>query len=163
MISLKRIGYTLVFLMAVAALLSMAQTNTAPPPSTSGQGTTGANRGSGGPCLRQAGISQSVAQKIRQIEHNTRSQLQSVCHDSSLSTEQKKEKAKQLRDDARKQMEALITPQQREQLKACREQRRPEQSNKPQAQHRGGGNPCGEMGSANQSEENDSDQQEPQQ
>src|SRR5581483_4631562 len=100
MISKKRIGYTLVFLMAVAALPVMAQTNAAPPSSTAGQATTGANRGSAGPCWRQAGISQSVAQKYRQIEHNTRSQVQSVCHDSSLSMDQKKEKAKQLRDDA---------------------------------------------------------------
>jgi hypothetical protein len=75
------------------------------------------------PCWEEAGIPRSALQQRKQIEQATRSQVQSVCNDSSLSAQQKKEKTRELREQERKQIEGLITSQQMQALKACREER----------------------------------------
>ena len=95
------------------------------------------------PCWQVAGISQQTAQQHRQIEENTRSQVEAICSNSSLTPEQKKQQIRQLHEQARKQMDALISPQQEQALKACREQRGEHEHG---GMHRGGGeSPCGEM------------------
>jgi hypothetical protein len=75
------------------------------------------------PCWQEAGISKSAMEQRRQIEQNTRAEVQSVCNDSSLTPQQKREKIRQLHQQARQQNEGLITPQQQEALKACQQQR----------------------------------------
>jgi hypothetical protein len=111
-----------------------------------------------------------VVQQGRQIEQNTRSQIQSVCNDSSLSSQQKQEKVRQLRQDARKKIESLFTPDQQQQLKACREQRRGSreqqagngqsgQAGRRQARRAGGEGPCGQMESGDKSDTEEPDQE----
>jgi hypothetical protein len=152
---------TAAVLLALAALPSAAQSRTAPSSTTSqsssgsagqtGSGQTGRARRQ--PCWQQAGVPQSVMQKRQQIQEDTRSQVESVCHDSSLSQQQKQEKIRQLRQEARKQMEALVTPQQMQAVESCRSQQRENRSSGGgQASgggHRSGGvgsgGPCGEM------------------
>jgi len=75
------------------------------------------------PCWQEAGISKSAMEQRRQIEQNTRAEIQSVCNDSALTPQQKREKIRQLHQQARQQIEGLITPQQQEALKACQQQR----------------------------------------
>jgi hypothetical protein len=100
------------------------------------------------PCWQQAGISQSAMQQRRQIEESTRSQVQSVCSDSSLSVQQKREKIRQLREQAHQQMEGLISPSQQQGLKACQQERAGARGGHGGGHPGGGGaGPCGELAS----------------
>ena len=129
-------------LLALCALPLLGQSSGVP--GSTGSSSPGNRRGGRQqPCWQVAGISQQTAQQHRQIEENTRSQVQAVCTNSSLSPEQKKQQIRQLHEEARKQMEALINPQQEQALKSCREQRGEHEHG---GTHRGGGEgPCGEM------------------
>ena len=138
-------GLMILALTVACALPISAQTSGVPGSASPTSPAPGARRGGRQqPCWQVAGISQQTAQEHRQIEEKTRSEVQSVCSNSSLSPQQKQEQIRQLREQGRKQMEALITPQQQEALKACREQRGGEREHGG-GMHRGGESPCGEM------------------
>lgn len=98
------------------------------------------------PCWQEAGISKAALEERRQIQQSTRASVQSVCNDSALNMQQKREKIRLIREQNRARMEGLITPQQEQALKACQEQRR---GARPPGMggggmHHGEG-PCGEM------------------
>lgn len=100
------------------------------------------------PCWEIAGISKSAMAERRQIEQRTRSEVQSVCNDSSLNEQQKHEKIRQIHQQSHQQVEALISPQQQEALKSCQQERaaakRGGTGNRGGGIHSAGG-PCGEM------------------
>jgi len=141
-----------VFAAALLALLSVCplvgQTN---PPSVSRPGTTPTTPrpattptrpGTRKPCWEQVGVSKSAIEQRRQIAESTRSQVESVCNDSSLTPQQKQQQIRQIREQAHAQMNALVSPQQEQELRSCRAQRGEAIS----APHHGLG-PCGEMAS----------------
>ncbi len=103
------------------------------------------------PCWEVAGIPKSAIAERRRIEQETRSQVQSVCNDSSLNEQQKREKIREIRQQSHQQIEALISPQQQEALKACQSERTAARGGSTGHSagkvHHGGG-PCGEMGSS---------------
>jgi hypothetical protein len=134
-----------ILLLAVCASPTWAQ-STGVPGSTAPNSSSPSSRRGGRqqPCWQVAGISQQALQQHRQIEESTRSQVEAVCSNSSLSAQQKHEQIRQLHEQARKQMESLVTPQQEQALKSCREQRGGERENHG-GMHRGGEGPCGEM------------------
>jgi len=148
-------------LVAFTALPALSQTaagvpgNSAPPASSPGSNAPTSNAPAsrrGGqrqqPCWQVAGISQSAFQQHHQIEENTRSQVQSVCSNSSLSPQQKQTQIRQLHEQAQKEMQSLVSPQQQEALKSCREQRGEQHGGG--GMHRGGGEGgCGEMPAGN--------------
>ena len=94
------------------------------PISPSGTTTSPNGRGGRGSCAQQAGISHSVMQQRRQIVQSARSQEEAVCSNSSLSMQQKKAEIRQIRQQARQQADALVTPQQMEAVQSCRGSRR---------------------------------------
>lgn len=150
---------TLLLSVAFLPLSAQSRPTVSSSPSSQGASTAPATSGRNGrarqqPCWQQAGVSQAVMQKRRQIEESTRAQVESVCQDSSLSQQQKQEKIRQLRQEGRKQMEALVTPQQMQAVESCRSQRREGQGRgdggqSGQSAHGerrgGGGGPCGEI------------------
>jgi len=77
--------------------------------------------------------------------------MQSVCNDSSLNEQQKREKIREIRQQSHQQIEALISPQQQEAVKACQKERAAPRGGSAGhgagGIHHGGG-PCGEMGSS---------------
>jgi hypothetical protein len=97
------------------------------------------------PCWQEGGISKGVIEQRRSIEQNTRAWVESVCADSSLTPQQKRQKIKELRQQARQQIDAIITPQQQEELKACIAQRATNRPAPPPRHGTGGLGPCGEM------------------
>lgn len=151
---IKAMTCPLAMLVLLTASLLLAQTRTSPPtsapPATTGQTPT-QGRGRRQPCWQQAGVSQSAAQQHRQIEENSRAQIETVCSDSSLSPQQKEQKIHQLREESRKQLAGLLNPQQEQALKSCRQQRG---GGEGRGGHGGGGGahagggPCGEMPAA---------------
>ena len=116
-------------------------------PTPSARPTPATRPGHQSPCWQQAGVSRSALEQRRQIEENTRSQVESVCSDSSLTPQQKHEKIRQLHQEARQQAERLVTPQQEQALRSCREKRG--EVAHGGGMHAGSGvGPCGEMASA---------------
>ncbi len=151
MAELKPLGYALALLVLLSAPSLLAEThdygaalNFAPGDHRANYQKS-ANMGCAPATLLAAvGIPQSAIERRKQIEENTRSQVQAVCHDSSLRRQQKREKIRQLREQARKEAEALLTPQRQEALRTCREQRVAGRGRRGGI-HRGGAGPCGEM------------------
>jgi hypothetical protein len=100
------------------------------------------------PCWQQAGISKAAMEQRRQIEQGTKSQVESVCADSSLTQQQKHAKIKEIRQQSRQQMESIITPQQLDELKACNAERNAGRTATSAPRPGGSGTgPCGETAS----------------
>ena len=126
-------------LLSVYPLLS--QTRPTPGSATSSS-TVPTRRGRHQPCWQQAGVSQSVMQRHRSIEQSTHSQIAAVCGDAALTAQQKAQKVRQIREQARQQQDALLSSEQVAAIKSCHEQR---------GGHAGpgvGGEGCGEMPTA---------------
>lgn len=96
------------------------------------------------PCWQQVGISKEVIEQRDAVARDTRSQVESVCADTSLTPQQKKEKVHEIRQEGKQKTEGLIGQQQLEQLQACQKERMASHPSSAGAQHPGGG-PCGEM------------------
>lgn len=111
------------------------------PPSNNPSGQPRAGRGGNSePCWQQAGIEKSVMEQRWSIERETRSQVEAVCSNSSLTPQQKQQQAREIRQQARQKTEGLITADQEKALTSCQQARgMNHQSGGP---HEGGG--CGE-------------------
>jgi Spy/CpxP family protein refolding chaperone len=135
-------------LLLLAATPLLAQMNQRPT-SASPTGTTSTRHGGQQPCWQQAGVSQQAQQQRRQIEQNTRSQVESVCQDSSLNQQQKQQKIRQIHQQTKQQMEGLMTPQQRQAIESCKAQRQGGQGGQGGRGMNGHGgkgqNPCSSM------------------
>jgi len=140
-------------LMAAALLLAagplLAQTVT---PSPSGGPQMAGRRGGAPPCLQKAGIDRSVMEQLHSIQSGSRSQITSVCENSSLTPQQKQEQVQQIRQQSKQKIDSLITPQQQEALHACQQEMGMNHAGMPggnQAGHFGGGPGCGEWSHPN--------------
>lgn len=100
------------------------------------------------PCWQEAGISKAALQQRKSLEQSARAEIQSVCANSSLTPQQRREQIRAIHERTKQQVDALISPQQREALKACQQARN--------GGHGGGGGfhgggsghgegPCGEL------------------
>jgi Spy/CpxP family protein refolding chaperone len=125
----------------LAQMVTQSPAGSAPPNSI----TTRAGRARREPCWQIAGISQSAMQQRKSLEGNARAQVQSVCNDSSLTPQQKREKIRQIHQQTQQQVEGVITPQQRQALQACWQQRGEGAHGGGRGMHPKGEGPCGEM------------------
>jgi len=132
----------LLFLVALAAPSLPAQT-TAPAPAPPAPGA--GKRIGQEPCWQEAGVPRSAVAQRRGIERATKTQVAAVCADSGLTPQQKRVKIREIRQHARQQMEALVSPEQQEAIRSCEESR----GGMPHAGGRmprgKGAGPCGEM------------------
>lgn len=83
----------------------------------------GGRRGNAMPCWQEAGLDKSVLQKHAAIEREARSQVASVCANSSLTPQQKRQQVHEIRVQAKQKTETLATPEQRQAFFACRQAR----------------------------------------
>lgn len=99
------------------------------------------------PCWQQAGISQAAIEQRRSIQESVKSQVAAICANSSLTQQQRRQQIRQVHEQARQQMESLITPQQMQALRACQQAR--SRAHGGGFHGSGGGGrgtgPCGEM------------------
>ena len=86
-------------------------------------------------CLVHAGISKDLMDKRMSIMQQTRSQIETICGDSSLADADKKTQVRQARQDARKQIADEIAPEQEKAIESC-----DRDANLPTGE--GNGNPC---------------------
>lgn len=75
------------------------------------------------PCWQVAGISKPAMEQRRMIAERTRSEVQSVCADTSLTLAQKHQKIRELREQAKVQEERLVSPEQLQALHTCQTSR----------------------------------------
>jgi hypothetical protein len=98
------------------------------------------------PCWQKVGISKDVIDQRQAVELDTRSQVQAVCADSSLSDPQKKQKIRELRQESKQKVAGLMTEQQQQELQSCQKERAANHPAPAGIQHAGGG-PCGNLAS----------------
>jgi Spy/CpxP family protein refolding chaperone len=136
--------------LAIAALLlflccgALLAQNTPPSTNSPAQPRRGRNWD---PCWQQAGIAKSAMEQRWAIERETRSQVEAVCSNSSLTPQQKHEQVKEIRHQAHQKMEGLITAEQEKALTACQQQRSMNHSaagGSGGGPHEGGAGGCGE-------------------
>lgn len=89
-----------------------------------------------------AGLNLTDDQKaqMKQIHQSTKSQVEAVNNDGSLSADQKQAKIHQIRRDSHVQMAKLLTPEQKQQMKEnmrARRAARKQQQQQPQTQPQG--------------------------
>jgi hypothetical protein len=98
------------------------------------------------PCWKQVGISKAAIDERQAIARETRSQVEAVCVDSSLTPEQKRQRIREIRQQAKQRSESLISPQQQEELQACQKERAASHPASSGVHHAGGATgPCGEL------------------
>jgi len=98
------------------------------------------------PCWEVAGISKGAMDQRRAIQQRTRAEVEAVCAEASLTAQQRQQKIRQIHEQSKHEMDALVTPQQMEELKSC-------QMSRSHGGGHGGGHPgvggghgpCGEI------------------
>ena len=99
------------------------------------------------PCWEVAGISKSAMEQRQAIQQRTHAEVEAVCADPSLTQQQRQQKIRQIHEQAKQELDALVSPQQMEALKSCQEARNHGGSH-PAPGHPSAGaghGPCGEM------------------
>jgi len=99
------------------------------------------------PCWQEAGVSKSAMQEREAIQRRTKSEVEAVCAETSLTPQQRQQKIQQIHQQAKQQMDALVSPQQLEAMKSCQMSRN-HGGGHPGVGHPGAGGghgPCGEL------------------
>jgi hypothetical protein len=131
--TVRRFFCPAVFLLCAGMMLAQNTPPTTYPPSQNRP----MRRGGQEPCWQQAGIEKSVMDQVRTVAHDARSQVESVCSNSSLTPQQRQQQARQIREQAMQKRDSLLSADQRKSLMACQQER---------GGHPGGGGPHEGMG-----------------
>ena len=139
----------LVLAMASAAP-AVAQMGMGQPPARSGTNSTTTGQTGHGkqqPCWQVAGVSKQAMEQERALHEQARSQMESVCSNSSLTPQQKHEEIRKIEESVHQRMGPIISPQQQSALHACRSSRGEGGHMGGGGMHGGGGmmHNCGEM------------------
>lgn len=116
-------------------------------PVTRQPGTAGAQHVRQQPCWEVAGISKSAMEQRRGIQQRTRSEIEAVCADAALSPQQRQQRIRQIHEQSKHELDALVSPQQMQSLKSC-QMSRGHGGGHPGMGHPGvggGHGPCGEL------------------
>jgi hypothetical protein len=79
------------------------------------------------------------------IQQRTRSEVEAVCAEPSLTQQQRQQKIREIHEQAKQELDALVSPQQMEALKSCQQSRNHGGSHPPGHSASAGHGPCGEM------------------
>jgi hypothetical protein len=101
------------------------------------------------PCWQKVGISKDVIDQREQMDRDRDSQIQSVCSDTSMTPQQKKQKIHEIRQETKQKVSGLISEQQQQELEACHKERGGANHPAPAGGQRAGAGPCGELTSPN--------------
>jgi len=100
------------------------------------------------PCWQEAGVSKSAMEQRQGIQRKTKAEVEAVCAETSLSPQQRHQRIQQIHEQAKQEMDALVSPQQLEAIKSCQMSRN--HGGHPVAGHPvagAGHGPCGELSS----------------
>jgi Spy/CpxP family protein refolding chaperone len=142
------VGALMVILLTPALLLAQDQQSAPPDTAPEAPGPQAGRRSAEPPCFKQAGVSDDTWQKIREIHKTTHQQVVSICENTSLSAQQKRDQVRQAFQQTEQQVHGLLTPQQQDAVKQCRQERRGDRKGMGgggrgmRRMRRGGGDPC---------------------
>jgi Spy/CpxP family protein refolding chaperone len=125
--------------------LALGQQVQAPP--TVGGGRAVAPTGEAA-CFQKAGVPDSVWQQVHAIRQNDHQQVAAICLNTSLTPDQRHQQIKQAHAQAKRQIDALLTPQQLAGIKSCRAERRAEHTGGGKKGGGGRGDVCAKVGGA---------------
>jgi Spy/CpxP family protein refolding chaperone len=124
--------------------ISRAQSSSQPPAQDQSQAAPAApaqQEGRKHGAMQGLNLTDDQKAAMKKIHESTKTQLDAVNQDESLTADQKAAKTHQLRHSARMQMVKLLTPEQRQRMRAnvraLRASRRDQQQQPPQAQPQG--------------------------
>ena len=127
----KQLAITASFmLLSVFPALSYAQNNA--PDSTQGQAMH-EKHGDQNAMLANLNLTDDQKAQIKQIHEGMRSKAEAVKNDSSLSTDQKEAKIRDLRRDTHEQVKKVLTPEQRKQFEENMREHRDSKQQQPPA------------------------------
>lgn len=131
MFRLKVVSFTL--LATVAFAVALAQSSS----SEMQQGTTGGQAARHERTYdrlewlsKELNLSDEQKEKLKPILHDEAKQMRAVHEDSSLTPDQKRDKAKQIRKTFRPQIQAVLTPEQQEKFKTLKQEAREKRQGK---------------------------------
>ena len=77
------------------------------------------------PCYEVAGVSKAAIQERQNVVRSANARVEAVCANASLTSQQRAQEIRLIRQEQRAQMNAIITPQQQEAINACNKARHP--------------------------------------
>jgi len=96
------------------------------------------------PCYEVAGVSKAAVQERQNVARAANARVEAVCANASLTPQQRAQEIRQIREQQRAEMNAIVTPQQQEAINACNKARHPNPvANAPHPGPARG--PCGEL------------------
>ena len=75
------------------------------------------------PCWQEAGVSKSAMEQRQAIQRRTKAEVEAVCAETSLTPQQRQQKIHQIHQQAKQEMDALVSPRQLEAMKSCQRSR----------------------------------------
>ena len=71
----------------------------------------------------RAALQDPAMEEQRAVQQRTHSEVEAVCADSSLTAQQRQQKIREIHEQSKQQLDALISPEQRQSLKSCQASR----------------------------------------
>jgi len=93
-------------------------------------------------CFQKAGVTDSVWERVHAIRQNADRQVTTICQNASLTPDQRRQQITQVRVQATRQIDALLTPQQLAGVESCRAEKRLERTGGARAGGGGRGEVC---------------------
>jgi hypothetical protein len=97
--------------------LALGQAVQAPP-------TVGAVKSGESACFQKAGVPDSVWEQVHAIRQNADRQVTTICQSAGLTPDQRRQQITQVHAQAKRQIDALLTPQQLAGIEPCRAEKR---------------------------------------
>jgi hypothetical protein len=97
--------------------LALGQAVQAPP-------TVGAVKSGESACFQKAGVPDSVWEQVHAIRQNADRQVTTICQNAGLTPDQRRQQITQVHAQAKRQIDALLTPQQLAGIEPCRAEKR---------------------------------------
>jgi hypothetical protein len=97
--------------------LALGQPVQAPP-------TVGGVKSGESACFQKAGVPDSVWEQVHAIRQNADRQVTTICQNAGLTPDQRRQQITQVRAQAKRQIDALLTPQQLAGIEPCRAEKR---------------------------------------
>jgi hypothetical protein len=97
--------------------LALGQAVQAPP-------TVGAVKSGESACFQKAGVPDSVWEQVHAIRQNADRQVTTICQNAGLTPDQRRQQITQVHTQAKRQIDALLTPQQLAGIEPCRAEKR---------------------------------------
>jgi hypothetical protein len=97
--------------------LALGQAVQAPP-------TVGAVKSGESACFQKAGVPDSVWEQVHAIRQNADRQVTTICQNAGLTPDQRRQQITQIHAQAKRQIDALLTPQQLAGIEPCRAEKR---------------------------------------